>query len=131
MTEIDQLLAHAAGDYLVQNSWMANNKPHHWLPAIVHAATYTACFLPVTRNPRAIAAIGISHLLIDHYRPVPRVAWARNQIAPRADRYSFDTSTMGYADGTPPWLAGWLNIIADNTAHLILNRMAIRRWGRK
>lgn len=37
------LLGHATGDYLLQNEWMALNKNRagRWMPALVHALTYT------------------------------------------------------------------------------------------
>lgn len=48
-------LAHLFGDYVAQSDWMATRKTSEHGPAAAHALTYTACFLPVTRNPKALA----------------------------------------------------------------------------
>lgn len=122
-------LAHLAGDYLAQSEWMAAEKTGHAGPALAHAATYTACFLPITRNWRALAVIGGSHYLIDRYRLAKYVCWAKNQAAPAGYRYPWaEADGTGYRPPKPPWLTTWLMIIADNTAHLAINRWALRRW---
>lgn len=156
-----ELLAHLAGDYLVQTHGMAVEKTSRWAPALVHAATYTACFLPVTRSWRALAVIGGTHAVIDRYRLARHLIWAKNQAAPAWRRYPWSHgSETGYhtaqheastparmargmnvplrivglpAECTEPampdWLAVWLMIVTDNTAHLLLNRLALRLWG--
>lgn len=125
---MDPLLAHLSGDYLLQTHHQATAKTTSWGPALAHAATYTACFLPLTRNPRALATIGLTHAVLDHYRLARYVAWAKNQLAP-AD-YRFPPTATGYPDDTPPWLSTWLMIITDNLCHLLINRWALRRWPR-
>ena len=121
-----ELLAHLAGDYLVQTDWMATEKLRRHGPAVLHAATYTACFLPVTRNWRALAVIGGTHFVIDRWRLAKYVAWAKNQAAPAA--YRFAPTPTGYGPSKPDWMAVWLMIITDNSMHLLLNRFALRRW---
>jgi hypothetical protein len=125
---MNELLAHLVGDYMLQTHHQANEKTKHWGPAIAHATTYTAAYLPLTRNWRALATIGLTHVVIDRYRLARHVVWAKNQFAP-AEYRSGHTAT-GYPDDTPPWLAFWLLIIADNTMHLLINTAALRRWNR-
>jgi len=113
-----QLIAHLIGDYCLQNQWMANNKTSRWLPALVHALLYTLPFLLVTQSWQALAVIGLTHAIIDRYRlakywvrlwgiGVPGILWGRSSEPP------------------PPFLAVWLLIIVDNTAHLAINYAAI------
>ena len=125
---MSEFLAHAAGDYLAQTDWMATEKIHRHGPAAAHAATYTLCFLPVTRSWQALAVIGGSHFVIDRWRLAKHVAWAKNQIAPASFRPSH--TATGYAADRPDWLTTWLLIITDNTIHLLINRWALRRWHR-
>jgi hypothetical protein len=151
-------LAHLFGDYVVQNDHMARNKvrtaeaPGGALSAAAHAATYTAFYLPLTRDVRALAVIGGTHYVIDRYRLAKRLVWARNQIAPAASRYPWSEANAFGAPSAvtvrenpedlyglfvntgrtepPDWLAGWLLFIADNACHLAINEWALRRWAR-
>lgn len=126
----DQALAHLAGDYVVQSDWMATEKLTRTGPALIHAATYTACFLPITRNWRALAVIGGTHFVIDRWRLAKYLAWGSNQLAPAKYRYRWaDADGTGYC-GKPAWLSTWLMIIQDNTTHLLINRWALKRWSR-
>ena len=149
---MNEALAHLAGDYVVQSDWMAAEKTSHHLPAALHAVTYGACFIPVTRNPRALAVIAGTHFIIDRWRLARHVVWAKNQAAPERFRYPWSHgSATGYhnvpgservqsmhevqtgctAPSKPDFLAVWLMIIADNTMHLCINHWAIKRWGRR
>lgn len=65
---MSQLICHLIGDYVVQNHWMANTKTRSSFAALVHAATYTAVFLAITRAPLPLAIIGGTHFLIDRFR---------------------------------------------------------------
>lgn len=124
------LISHLLGDYVVQSDWMAQRKTTEQVPAVAHAASYAACFLPLTRNPKALLVIGGTHYVIDHWRLASYVVWAKNQIAPAAFRYPVrDRGPYGYGLDSPDWLAGWLLFIADNTMHLIINEWALERWG--
>ena len=129
------VLAHLLGDYVVQNEHMAVTKvrtpeaPGGAAAAVAHAATYTACHVPLTRSVRALAVMGGTHYVIDRYRLAKRVVWARNQIAPLVSRYAYeDAGPFGEKDGSPAWLAGWLLFLCDNTMHLAINEWALRRW---
>ncbi len=121
-------LAHLFGDYVVQSDWMAKEKTSKSGPAALHALTYSACFLPLTRSPRALAVIGGTHYVIDRWRLARHLVWARNQFAPSQYRYRFDSTPFGAPEGQPPWLAGWLLFLADNSVHLLINGWALDRW---
>lgn len=123
-----ELLAHLAGDYVLQTHYEATGKVDNWVPAFSHAAKYTACFLPLTRNPLRLALIGGTHLLIDHYRVAKHVSWAKNQLAPARYRYEYNPDNNGYPEGTPPWLSTWLMIITDNAMHMAINHLALKDY---
>ena len=63
-----RLIAHLWGDYIVQSTWMADNKTSRSLPALAHAASYAACFLPLTRRWQPLVVIGGTHFAIDRWR---------------------------------------------------------------
>lgn len=120
------LLAHLAGDYLLQSHWMAQEKTKRWLPAVLHAITYGLPFLLVTQSPLALAAIVGTHAVIDRYRLARHIVWAKNLLAPKAHRHPWsECSATGYPSDTPAWLAVWLLIIADNTQHLAINLASV------
>lgn len=121
-----EFLAHAVGDYVVQSHWMATQKTRDSGPAAAHALSYAACFLPLTRNWRALAVIGGTHFVVDRWRLAKHVVWLKNQAAPKAFRPPH--TATGYDDATPSWLAVWLLIITDNIMHLLINRWALRRF---
>lgn len=122
------LLAHGAGDYVIQTDWMATEKTKRWLPAVLHATTYTAAHIPVTRSWKALAVIGVTHAVIDRYRLARHVVWAKNQLAPHSHRKPWEEcKATGYDPDRPAWLAVWLMIIADNIIHLTINTEAIKR----
>lgn len=120
------VLAHLIGDYLIQSHWMATKKTEQWLPAIVHGATYTIPYAFVTQSPWALLVIGGTHIIIDRFRLARHFAWFKNQLAPRSSRFTWSSAKgTGYPADTPPWLAVWLMIIADNTLHLLINTAAV------
>lgn len=140
---MDELLAHLFGDYVVQSDWMAVEKTEHHVPALAHAVTYAACFIPLTRSPARLAVIAGTHFAIDRWRLARRLVWAKNQAAPQRWRHPYDEhmNQTGYhrfdpedwnvADcdrqAKPPWLAFWLMIAADNAVHMLINRLALFR----
>lgn len=120
------LLAHLAGDYLLQSDWMAQEKTRRWLPAWAHAIVYGLPFLIITQSPVALATIVITHAIIDHYRLARHVVWVKNFLAPRRYWHPWsECSGTGYHRDRPDWLAVWLMIIADNTLHLMINAAAV------
>jgi hypothetical protein len=125
-TAIGILLAHLAGDYLLQSHWMATEKTSRWWPAAAHAATYGLPYLAVTRSPAALAVIVITHAVIDRYRLARHVCWAKNLVGPARHRRPWaDCSATGYPPEAPAWLAVWLLIVADNSIHLLINTAAV------
>lgn len=144
LTVLGLLLAHFAGDYLLQTDHMAAEKTRRWSVALLHAGTYGLPFLLVTRSPAALAVIVVTHAVIDRYRLAAYVCWAKNQLAPRAWRYPWShTDGTGYhtdawppyvhgqntagctAPGKPVFMAVWLMIVVDNLAHLTINAAAV------
>jgi hypothetical protein len=128
---VNQFLAHLFGDYVLQNHWEATQKTTSTLPALSHAAKYTAAFLPVTRNPKALAVIGGTHFVLDRFRLAKQVSWVKNQVGvPKDFQYSWaeGKDNGGYPADTPNWLSTWLMIITDNTIHLTINEWALRRF---
>jgi hypothetical protein len=143
-----QLICHAVGDYLFQSDWMANKKTSNWLPAILHATTYTAAFLLLTTSWAALLIIGGTHALIDRYRLVRYLIWAKNFLAPPQEEewdqpreegalpkvttwwhpWS-ECSGTGYHKDKPPWMTVWLMIITDNLLHVIINAVALYYLG--
>ena len=121
-----QILAHLAGDYLLQSHWMATRKTSGNAPAAIHAVTYTLPFLALTRSPRRLALIAGSHFVIDRWRLARHVCWAKNFLAPPGSNPSWEKcQATGYPPDCPDWLAVWLMIIADNTMHGICNWLAL------
>jgi uncharacterized protein DUF3307 len=125
LTALGILLAHVAGDYVVQTHWMATEKLNRWLPAAIHALTYTACYLAVTRSLWALLVIGGTHYLIDRYRLARYLIWFKNYLAPAGFRFPLSETINGYPIGTPIWLATGLLIVVDNWMHLVINTLAV------
>lgn len=113
------LIAHLVGDYVVQTDYQAVAKTHRNLEGVtaaaLHAVSYTACFLPLTRNPLRLAVIGVTHGLLDHYRPLPALIHRKNVLL----------SPSGWPATKPAEIPFWLHIVIDNTIHLILNELAL------
>lgn len=125
------LLAHFVGDYLAQSDWMARMKTSRWFPAIVHALTYTACYLVVTRSIPALVVIGGTHAVIDRYRLARHVVYAKNFLAPAHEWPPSweECKATGYDPTRPPWMTVWLMIIADNTIHMVINALSVMYLG--
>jgi hypothetical protein len=129
MTDLTLILAHLTGDYAVQSNWMARNKQARWAPAIAHGAAYTLPHLAVTRSPAALAVIGGTHTILDHYDVAARIVWARNFLAPRRNWRTWQEcrGNCGSGPDTPRGLATAIKIVVDNTVHLAINA-ASTRW---
>lgn len=122
---MEQLLLHLIGDYLTQTDWMAIEKTKRNAAAIAHAVVYSLPFLLLGPSLVAFAVILVTHFFIDRYRLARYVVFAKNWITNRSLKWA-DCSATGYHKDTPPWLAFWLLIIADNTLHLCINYGALR-----
>lgn len=125
MTGLEQLIAHAFGDYVFQSHWMANAKTSQHLPAALHALTYGIGFVLFGASPAALAVIVGTHFVIDRWRLAKYVVYAKNQIAPARWRPT-EIGATGYPADAPVWLAVWLMIAADNAIHVLINYAAIR-----
>jgi hypothetical protein len=116
-----ELLCHLAGDFWLQNHWMATRKTSSSRAAAIHALFYTLPFLFLTWNPLAIAIITGTHFAIDRFRLARYWAafWGIGQA-------SWLQRKMGQTvSATPDFLAVWLLIITDNTIHLTINHFAL------
>lgn len=120
-----RLIAHLVADYWLQSDYLAAAKvlgqaPEARKAAAVHAALYTAPFLAFTRNPLRLAFIAVTHGLLDHYRPFRRLTHRKNNLL----------SPKGWPPGRPEQIPDWLLIVTDNTAHLVLNELALDAFRR-
>lgn len=122
---MEQLLAHLVGDYLLQTTYMAEQKIRSWPVAMLHAIVYTLPFTFITLSPWALAVICFTHALIDRYRLAHYVSRVRNMVGDPKNWRVYATDT-GYPETTPAWMAVWLVIITDNTLHLLTNYLAIK-----
>lgn len=120
------VLAHVAGDYLLQSDWMAQEKTRRWWPAILHAVTYGIPFAFLVPSVWAWLVIVGTHAVIDRYRLARYVVWAKNQLAPANYRAPWrECTATGYPADLPVWLTTWLLIIADNSLHVGINLLAV------
>ena len=122
---MEQILLHLIGDYITQTDWMANEKTKRTWAALCHATVYALPFALLTSSPLALFVIWSSHLLIDRFRLARYVIFAKNWATNQRLAWT-DCQGTGYPSQTPPWLAVWLMIIADNTMHLCINYAALR-----
>lgn len=131
MLFFESLLAHLAGDYLIQSDWMATEKVKRWWPAIVHGATYGLPFLLITQSPLALAVIVVTHIVLDRYRAAKYLVWTRNLLAPTLRRVAWADvqKNQGSPVAVSSGFANSLVIIADNTVHLAINAVALAWWG--
>ncbi len=122
---MEQALLHLIGDYITQTDWMATEKTKRTWAAFCHATVYSLPFFLLTQSPLAVFVIWFTHLIIDRFRLARYVVFAKNWITNTSLTWE-DCKGTGYPSATPPWLAVWLMIIADNTLHLTINYAALR-----
>jgi hypothetical protein len=145
---MEQLLAHAWGDYILQSDWMANNKTNKSFACLCHVLTYGLPFLFLTLSPLALIVIVGTHFFIDRFRLAKYVVYLKNFIAPSsviletneihtswspepfreiAEKYRWENcKATGYPSEIPAHLATWLMIFADNILHLTINYFALK-----
>jgi hypothetical protein len=106
---------------------MAQEKVRRWSPAILHGTIYTLPYALITQNLWALAIIGGTHIVIDRFRLVKYLIWAKNQLTPRAFRYTWAEAknNSGFPRDTPAYLATWLMIIVDNGLHVSITVLAL------
>ena len=109
---------------MTQSDWMATNKKTRWWPALCHAVVYSLPFFLIG-SPAAVGVIFATHLVIDRFRLVRYLIWAKNWISSERHPWA-ECSVTGYHKSMPDWLATWLMIVVDATIHLICNYSALR-----
>lgn|SRR5699024_6985122 len=120
-----QLILHLIGDYITQTDRMANEKVKDIRMALLHAFVYSVPFyIFIDMSIIAFLTIFLTHAIIDRYRVVKYIIFARNRLHDKTLRWE-DCSVTGYHKDKPIWLTVWLMIIADNTLHLTINYLAI------
>jgi len=119
---MEQLLLHLIGDFILQNDYVATNKKNKGLLGlcicICHGFLYTVPFVIfLDLSITCALVICVTHVIIDRTIITTRfLAW----------RNSTSLTNFGFSDERPAHLTLWLNIITDNTFHLIINFLAIR-----
>lgn len=114
------LVAHLVADWLLQNEWMAVNKPNLWHPAgYVHAGIHAVAMAPVFGLVSLLLAV--VHLLVD--TRVPVAWWSRlmRQTMPTARVvWARDASDDGRAIKAPLFDLGMLVRMAnDQVWHVV------------
>jgi len=97
------LIGHLAGDFLLQTSWMADNKVDSWAPLFIHSLIYTAsvaifAFFVEGLSLTALAVIFIGHIIIDKRSFVD--FWAKH---------------VNNLSGS-----SWIKIVQDQSWHIII-----------
>ena len=112
-----QLLCHLVGDFILQNGWMGVNKSHTTWICLLHVIIYTSVFLILTTSWKALLFIGVTHFIIDRWKlPAKFCTW----------KNSFGTPTIdGKPIEIPDYIQRWIEIVNDNTMHLVLNYFAL------
>lgn len=119
---------HFVGDYITQSHWMANEKTKKWFPAVAHGVIYSLPFLFLTQSVLALAVIGGTHIVIDHYRLARHFIWAKNMVlSPLSVRTPWVEARahQGFDTSTPLWLSTILMIVVDNIMHVSINILAL------
>jgi hypothetical protein len=122
----DQILAHLVGDYIFQSDWVATTKKDRIWPCLIHSILYTLPFLLLTQSWKALALVGLSHFVVDHWKLPQVIAWLKNLVAPKSEWVSWSKCVLGFPSDRPIWLVAWLVIIIDNTIHLIINGLCLK-----
>ena len=121
-----QLIFHLIGDYLLQSTWMAENKSRATWPAFCHATVYSLPFLLIG-SIAAVLLIGLTHLAIDRFQLARYLIFAKDRLGPRSTWKPWSQcSVTGYSNEMPVFLSTGLAIICDNTLHLTINYAALR-----
>lgn len=111
MTKFEYLLiGHLIGDFLLQTTWMAQNKSKKWLPLLVHVSVYTLVvgilgYASGGLSPAALALVFLSHVFLDRKTFV--AFWVRK--------------VQKVQNNEQPWLL----IMADQIFHIIILAIAI------
>lgn len=127
MLTADQLVVHVIGDYVLQSDWVARAKTHDSAAAAFHAIVYALPFLVFRPSPLALLTIAGSHFVIDRWRLARYVCWAGGFLAPPPYRRWSESQQTGHWPEKEPWMSVWLLIITDNTLHVLINALSLRK----
>ena len=122
---MEQLLIHLIADFWFQPNKMAIKKVEDTKLCLYHALIYTTIFLLLTRSPLALFIIFLSHFLIDRFRLVRYLIFAKNWIMERNLEWQKCKMT-GFPNDLPSWLAFILLLVIDSSAHLVCNYLALK-----
>jgi hypothetical protein len=111
------LILHFAGDYLLQNDWMAKNKTRENFVCYVHCLLYTLPFGLVLRQSPWLFFVFATHFAIDR--------WRLAEYWIRLVNWHWSGDNYGYDETKPKYMSVWLLIVIDNTFHILLNSLAI------
>ena len=121
---MEQLILHLVGDFVTQSDWMARNKNKRSWPALCHVVIYSVPFFLIG-SAAAVGVIFATHFVIDRFRLVRYLIWAKNLVGPHHHPWA-ECSVTGFHKSIPEWLAMWLMIVVDGTLHLTCNYCALR-----
>jgi hypothetical protein len=109
-------VAHMIGDFIFQNSWMADNKKQRSWPCLVHVLIYTLTIWLFTRWPWwALTITFVCHFLQDRTQ---FIRWWMDLVG----QHKFRTGIM----------APWSSVVVDNTFHfmqLFVTSVLVARYG--
>ena len=143
---MEQLIAHLIGDYVLQTDYQAMNKKQNFYIALKHAIIYTLPFLFITTNIWSLLIICVSHAIIDHtnllwnFRKYINSENLSNIIYQDEDWEGKEELkqpvpiqrlllNMGFNCTRPVWLCVWIDIIGENSIHLLINYLALKLGG--
>lgn len=100
---MDYLIGHLAGDYLLQNDWMAANKRQSTRVCLAHVSLYCMAVALLTGWPWwALALTAVCHFTQDR---TPIVRWYMQRV--------------GQAQFAAGPMAPWSVVVVDNSLHLL------------
>lgn len=108
MESLGLLVGHLAGDYLVQNDWMARNKTSSHLACLCHCLAYT--FMVWACSSYWMPWWGVVVCFVAHY-PFDRWRWAAYLMT----HWSGQAHFASPAHPMYPWSV----VVVDNTYHLV------------
>ena len=132
------LLGHLAGDYLLQNEWMAMNKSKNtrigWLAAFIHCVLYTLaiCLFMQNFEPIWVVVVFLTHFPIDkfslaeYYMHFLKGKGLKDYV--KKDQY-FDglvyvpkpeRQSLNRMDALEGGFSAFIYAVTDNAMHLIL-----------
>lgn len=121
------LLGHLAGDYLLQNQWIAMNKSKNtwigWLSALIHCILYTfaVCLFMWNFDPIWIVVVFLTHFPIDKFMLAEK--YLHFIKGKSMNDYVEKHNNLRTKDGYDMLEGGFTSLvytITDNTMHLIL-----------